>query len=425
MDSRWLIFGAMLLGSGYGLFYKRYPIGFALIIGAVVSSLVAGKGLPVRHLVEGAFTYFDPMLIIFTAMLFMKVQEAQGVLKNLALILFQTLGRHPLLLGVGLTLFIMIPAMLTGITATSLLTTGAVIIPLFISAGMPPPKAGALVGFISVMGMIAPPINLLVMMMGQGVDMPYIGFTLPLAILSFPLSLLAMLWWGRPYLSRLTHQQPRSASFPSDLGTSPDIKPIAFLPLFLIFLWMILIRALSSVLPDVGIPFIFFLGTLLSLILGKRVSIGDVFYQASLQALPILSLLVGVGGLIQVMTLTGVRGLLVGTALGLPNWSIWAGLTLLLPLFGGVSAFAAAMVFGIPLLLALLGSNAIAVCAGLSLLVGIGDLLPPTGINARLAAEMIGEPRWLKITSSALPLLAAASIWGTIFIGLSYLGVIK
>jgi GntP family gluconate:H+ symporter len=42
--------------------------------------------------------------------------------------------------------------------------------------------------------MIAPPVNILVMIMGGGVDMPYVGLTLPLLIIVVPLAIIISLW---------------------------------------------------------------------------------------------------------------------------------------------------------------------------------------------------------------------------------------
>jgi hypothetical protein len=82
---------------------------------------------------------------------------------------------------------------------------------------------------------------------------------------------------------------------------------------------------------------------------------------------------VGVGGFIQVMTLTGCRGWLVAVLLGAPPWAIYATAAVGMPLFGAVSAFGSASVLGVPFLLALLGRNEVMTTAALSLLASLGD----------------------------------------------------
>ena len=51
----------------------KIPIGLSLVLSAVAGALLAGEGLPLRHLVEGSFGYFDTILIIVSAMIYMPV----------------------------------------------------------------------------------------------------------------------------------------------------------------------------------------------------------------------------------------------------------------------------------------------------------------------------------------------------------------
>ena len=50
----------------------------SLFAAALGGSLAAGDGLPARVLVEGAFTYFDIVLIFVTATLFMNLLKESG-----------------------------------------------------------------------------------------------------------------------------------------------------------------------------------------------------------------------------------------------------------------------------------------------------------------------------------------------------------
>ena len=141
----WVIFAVMVGVFLFAAFYKRQPIGISLLFGAIAGSIVSQNGLPVRHLVEGIFTYFDPILIIFTAMLFMKVIDANGSLKSLAGLIVQKFSKRPILFVLIITLFIMFPAMLTVITTTSVWTTGALMAPEMIALGIPVINTAALV----------------------------------------------------------------------------------------------------------------------------------------------------------------------------------------------------------------------------------------------------------------------------------------
>jgi len=296
------------------------------------------------------------------------------------------------------TLFIMFPAMLTGISTTSVLTTGALIAAPLIALGIPALSVGALIALVSVMGMIAPPINLLAMLIGQGVDMPFIGFEGILAAIAFPLALFITFSLAYRHLSV------------SNLGSALEKLPQSslsgvalFVPLIIVFLLMGLIRFLPQYIPDIGIPLIFVIGAVVGLFVGKKIPLFQTTYQALIVSLPVLGLLAGIGIFLQVMTLTGVRGLLVVTVLSMPLALTYLGMLISLPVFGGVSAFASAVVFGIPFLLSLLGRNEIIVCAGVSLLAGLGDVLLPSAIVARFASQIVGEGSYLRVIRKCLP----------------------
>ena len=61
---------------------------------------------------------------------------------------------------------------------------------------MPKETVGAIVAMAAVYGMIAPPVNIVVMIIGGGIDMPYIGFDLLLLYMTIPLAILTTLYLG-------------------------------------------------------------------------------------------------------------------------------------------------------------------------------------------------------------------------------------
>ena len=390
-------------------FWRKQPIGIALLFGAIAGALVAGNGIPIRHLVEGIFTYLDPILIIFTALIFMRVIEENGALGTLARIIITRFSSQPILLVLVVTLFIMFPAMLTGITTTSVLTTGALMAPALIALGVPVITTAAMIALVSLLGMIAPPINLLVMLIGQGVDMPYIGFEGPLAFIAFPLAFFTSF--------TLAYKHIRNADTSLVIANLPEIQTdkkgfILFLPLIVVFLLMFLVRIFPEFVPDIGAPLIFLIGAGIGLFTGKPIRIHRTVYKALLSGLPVLGLLAGIGIFLQIMTLTGVRGLLVVTVLSLPLALTYLGMVISLPVFGGVSAFASAMVFGIPFLLSLLGRNEIVVAAGIALLAGLGDVIPPSAIEARFAAQITGEKNFMRVVLKCLPFVLIFALVG-------------
>jgi len=405
----WLIFTAMVGVFLLAAFWRKQPIGIALLFGAIAGALVAGNGIPIRHLVEGIFTYLDPILIIFTALIFMRVIDENGALGTLARIIITRFATQPVLLVLIVTLFIMFPAMLTGITTTSVLTTGALMAPALIALGVPVLTTAAMVALVSLLGMIAPPINLLVMLIGQGVDMPYIGFEGPLALIAFPLAFFTSF--------TLAFKHLRNADTSLAVANLPEIQSdksgfILFLPLIVVFLLMFLVRIFPEFVPDIGAPLIFLIGAGIGLFTGKPIKIHRTVYKALLTGLPVLGLLAGIGIFLQIMTLTGVRGLLVVTVLSLPLALTYLGMVISLPGFGGVSAFASAMVFGIPFLLSLLGRNEIVVAAGIALLAGLGDVIPPSAIEARFAAQITGEKNFMRVVVKCLPFVIIFALVG-------------
>jgi hypothetical protein len=59
----------MLACFGMPAAWARWPVGLALLVAAWAGARVHSHGWPLRHLVEGAFSYLDPILVIATALL--------------------------------------------------------------------------------------------------------------------------------------------------------------------------------------------------------------------------------------------------------------------------------------------------------------------------------------------------------------------
>jgi Na+/H+ antiporter NhaD/arsenite permease-like protein len=87
----------------------RLPVSLSLAASSVVLAFAAGRGFPLGHLVEGMFSYLDVSLVLFAAMVFMKVIEANGLLTELTQSLIAKLGGSRILLLVALTI-VMSPA---------------------------------------------------------------------------------------------------------------------------------------------------------------------------------------------------------------------------------------------------------------------------------------------------------------------------
>jgi len=402
LDPQWILLIMLAVFVACAMFLK-VPTGISLIVAAMAGSLSGGMGLPLRHLVEGAFTYIDPILIIATAMVFMASLEESGALGTLSRGLLIGLHRHPVMLVTGLTVFIMFPGMITGQSTATVLTTGAIAAPVLMSCGIPRPKVAAIIAMSAIYGMIAPPISLPTMIMGSGVDMPFSGFDVPLLIATMPLAIGVNLGLAKKHLKTID----MDVVLP-ELGDNHAARygVRLYLPLVLVAVLLIGIRLVPSLSANLGIALVFLIGAGVGTVTGRRFNLFHAARHSLRQALPVMAILVGVGTFIQVMTLVGIRGLLVVTALGLPSLWKFVGVSVMMPLFGAVSAYGSASVLGVPFLLSFLGQNEIVVGAALSLLAGLGDLMPPTALAGMFAAQVVGESNYFRVLKfTALPAL--------------------
>jgi GntP family gluconate:H+ symporter len=372
----------------------RLPIGVSLALSALAGSVFGGEGLGLRHLVEGSFGYFETILIIASAMIFMKVLQASGMLDSITAFLLKKFYRRKILLLLTVMVLIMFPGMITGSSTTAVLTTGVLVAPVLMRLGLSKIKSAALIAMGAILGMIAPPVNILVMIMGAGVDMPYVGLTLPLLIIVIPLAVIISLWLGFRDIKIIDYDQMITILPESCF---PRYGYRLYLPLVVVLALMLGQGLLAGIMPDIGIPVIFFIGSLFGLFCGRSFNFFKITQEALKEALPILSILVGVGMFIQIMTLTGGRGWAVVSFLSLPPVLLYAGIGVSMPLFGAVSAYGSASILGVPFILALINKNAIITASALSAVAGLGDLMPPTALAGMFAAQVVGEKNYFHV----------------------------
>jgi TRAP-type C4-dicarboxylate transport system permease large subunit len=391
----------------------RVPTGVSLIIATVSGAIVGGAGLPLRHLVEGSFTYIDPILIIATAMVFMGTLEASGALSTISRGLLVGLHGQPWLLVVGMTFFIMFPGMITGQSTATVLTTGAIAAPVLSACGIPRPRVAAVIAMSAIYGMIAPPISLPTMILGSGVDLPFVGFDVPLLVATVPLAVGVNLGLTYRYFKEIDMDAVRT-----QLGENYAARYgfRLFIPLIVVIILLVGIRLVPGLSKHLGIALVFLIGSVISTVAGRRFNLLHTARRSLRQGLPVMGILVGVGMFIQIMTLLGVRGLLVGKTLGLPSVLKYVGVSVSMPLFGAVSAYGSASVLGVPFLLSFLGQNEIIVASALSLLAGLGDLMPPTALAGMFAAQVVGEPNYFRVLKyTAIPAVVTL-IWAVAMI---------
>ncbi len=409
MIAETVIFLVMLVGFIVCAMIFKLPIGISLIISSVAGALVAGQGFPLRHFVEGTFLYFDPILIIATAMIFMQVLQDSGALGSISRFIIVKMHSRPFWLLLFITLFIMFPGMITGLSTATVLTTGAIVAPALMLLGIPRVTVAAIIAMTAIYGMAAPPINVPAMIIGGGVDMPYVGFELPLIFATFPLAISVNMALGYRFIRNIDIEKITPKL---EKDYFHQYKWRLYSPLIIVVVLMMGVRLFPAIFPNLGVPLIFMIGSIIGVFSGRKMNFWKVSHKAIQETLPVIGILIGIGMFIQIMTLTGVRGLLVIFSLGLPSFWRYLSIAVMIPLFGAVSAYGSASVLGVPFLLAFLGKNEIIVGSALSLISGLGDLMPPTALAGLFAAQVVKEDNYFKVLKVALLPALATAIWG-------------
>ena len=184
---------------------------FAAALAALAAHVALPKGadprsvlsLPeiVRHVVEGACTYYDVCLIFLTATYFMTLYKQAGGVAFIVRRIVGAFHARRFVCLVLLTFVMLIPGAITGSGATTVLTVGALVGSVLAAMGVSEDRRTALIFLLAAMSAACPPINLWAMMAAAGANMPYVGFGLPLALLSVTGALFSTFWLagrGRP-----------------------------------------------------------------------------------------------------------------------------------------------------------------------------------------------------------------------------------
>jgi TRAP-type C4-dicarboxylate transport system permease large subunit len=177
---------------------------------------------------------------------------------------------------------------------------------------------------------------------------------------------------------------------------------------------------LGQIAPGVfglGLPVVFLIGAVTGIFTGRRFNVIKAVKEAVHDVLPVLGILAGVGMFIQVMTLTGVRGFVVVSALSVSSQILlYLAMAVTMPIFGAVSAFGSASVLGVPFLLAMLNSDQIITASALSLIASLGDFMPPTALSAIFAAQVIGEEKYSRVLKKLIIPGIVVVGWAILFI---------
>jgi len=388
----------------------------SLFAAALAGSLAGGNGIPVRHIVEGAFTYFDIILIFVAATLFMNLlKESGGAAFAVRAILRRFHRRKGLLLAL-LAILLLIPGALTGAGSVTVLILGGMVATVLGTMEIPKPKVAAIIFVIAGLSAAAPPINLWAMLTAAGVNMPYVGFFLPLLVPCVILALTTIFILGR---------KAKPVNLEKALRELPEAPPRmnwarVGTPFLAFIVLLVAGRVFPFSFPILGLPLMFMASALLAFLLSPvRLDVLRISRETVHQLLPLIGTLTCAGILVQIMTLTGVRGLIAITTVTLPVTVVFLTLCLTLPVSETVLMWGSAPVLGVPLVLFFntIGLNPIVALAGMTIIWPLGDAIPPTAIIGRLTVATVGmkEPYSKFLKHCLVPALLIAIV-GTLMV---------
>ena len=376
--------------------WKKLSIELSML-SAAVGGGIAGAfintppiGQLARHLVEGAFTYLDVILVFSTATIFMAIVRESGGVNYVVRGTIKYFYNLRIIALVLLMIIVLIPGALTGAGSVSLLVVGAPVALALGYLGIAKRRVAAILFIVAGLSAAAPPVNIWAMILSAGTAIPYVGFELPLGIPVLLLGTFTVLFlgWRRERKMDLEEVLKEMPEVPAGMSWWRVLLP------FLVFFGLVVAsRVWPFSTPILGLPLEFAIAALVALLVSpKRIKILALSRDTMKRLLPLLATMVVVGMLQQIMTATGVRGLLSFAVISTPIILLFILLAVIIPVSEGVLTYGAAAIIGIPLIWFLdsIGLHATVAIAGLSLLWPLGDGLPPTALIGRLSV-MVSE----------------------------------
>lgn len=366
----------------------------------------------VRHFVEGSVTYFDICLVFLTATFFMSLYKESGGVAYIVRLIVKKFHSHRIVCLLLLTFVMLVPGAVTGSGATTVLTVGGLVGAVLMAMGVSEDRRIALIFMLAAMSAACPPINLWAMMAAAGANMPFVGFTAPLAILSIVSALFATFFLaGRGKNLNLDEAMAQLPEAPKGFNGIRAVIP------FIVLIALIAGgRIFPAQFPVVGLPLIFMLSALsVILVSPKKIKIFETAVNTVKNLKELVGIMIMVGVLNQIMTLTGARGLLSLAVVTLPLWVLFAALWIILPVAEGVLQYAVAPLFGVPLIMLfnMLGFDPVIALSCWSVMLPIGDCLPPTAVVGRAAVlELDYKGHYYKgfVKTALIPMLFALAL---------------
>jgi len=376
--------------------YFKLGTELAMLLSAFAAAIYHTGGIPVRHLVEGAFTYYDVSLIFITATLFINlVKESGGIVFMVRKIIIR-FHEHRYLTLLFLTFILMIPGALTGAGAATVLTVGTLVGTVLMYMGISETKTAAIIFLCASMSAAAPPINLWAMMAAAGANMPYVGFMQPLFVITITGAIFTMFFLGakgeNPELEKILKELPEPPAEMNWIRVGT--------PFFILILLIIAGRLFPFKMPILGLPLMFLIAALAMFLLSpKKLNILNIAGKTIRSLIPLVGIMIVVGILIQIMALSGARGLISLAVVTLPVWFLFASLFIILPVSEGLLQYAVAPLLGVPLifLFNMKGFNPVIILSAMAVMWPLGDILPPTAVVGRATViELNYQGRYYK-----------------------------
>jgi len=372
-----------------------------------------------RHLAEGSITYLDVMLVFFTATFFMAIVNESGGVVYAVRATLRAFGRRRVPALLALMIIVLIPGALTGAGSVSLLVVGAPVALALGRLGIPPKRVAAILFIVAGLSAAAPPVNIWAMILCAGTAIPYVGFEFTLGIPVLILGAFTVLVLGLKGKAGEAAAEVELPEPPKGMTWWRVAVP------FVVFFGLVAAyRIWPFTTPIFGLALEFTLSAVAAILVSpKRIAVLVLARDTAKRLLPLLATTAVVGMLQQIMTATGVRGLVSFAVISTPLVLLFFLLPVIIPFSEGVLTYGAAAVIGIPLIWFLdsIGYHATVVIAGLSLLWPLGDGLPPTALIGRLSNMVSGYEGsykeflkatwlpWLVITAAAMAMIIFSS----------------
>ena len=151
-----------------------------------------------------------------------------------------------------------------------------------------------------------------------------------------------------------------------------------------------------------------------------KLDVWEILCETIHKLLPLVGIMVVVGALIQVLALSGARGVISLHVVILPLSTLFATLFIILPISEGILQYAVAPLLGVPLIMLfnMKDMNPIVAMSAMAVLWPLGDCLPPTAVIGRASVmELNYKGRYYSdFVAACLVPMAFVAICCTLFL---------